>query len=231
MKRRTRQPEREHRRETADAGQVEAAEPVCGTAGWALDQQAVATWREQIDAMMEALQQQVAAFRAQISEGGAFRAELAAQVAAFQAAADSVTRALAAWDGNLELDAGAAVAWLLSVAEAARGAAAQTLAGENSYPWPQILRETAQPAVDAWRGRYGADVEAQYHPPVPRWEIDACRALHDEALADPVIRDPSGIEVAWQACAAFEGQEGREALYGLWDAEEDLVAAVQAARA
>jgi hypothetical protein len=79
--------------------------------------------------------------------------------------------------------------------------------------------------------RHATEVETQYRPPVPQWEIDACGELYEEAMADPAISssDRAEIEAAYQACIALTGREGREALYQLWAAEEALVAAIRAA--
>ena len=192
----------------------------------------VEMWQTHVEGIILAVEGQVATFRAQISEGGAFRTELQAQVDAFKASVASATEALAAWDGVLTLDARAGADYLTSVAAAARAAAAEESAAESEGdPWQQILCDTAQPAVDAWRARHGTEVETQYRPPVPQWEIDACGELYEEAMADPAISssDRAEIEAAYQACIALTGREGREALYQLWAAEEALVAAIRAA--
>jgi hypothetical protein len=136
------------------------------------------------------------------------------------------TRALAAWDGALDVDANAWATWPRSVARTARAMAEEQSAPEaEGDPWTCILCAAAQPAIDAWRARHGDAVESQHHPPVPEWEIEACTTLYDEAMPDRASTNRDGIEPAYHECLTTSGQEGREVLYRLRKAEEALVAA------
>ncbi|HNC97845.1 MAG TPA: hypothetical protein PKW90_17075, partial [Myxococcota bacterium] len=153
----------------------------------AMQEELVEAWRERVESILLAVEAQVAAFRAQVSEGGAFHNSLVREVEEFKGLLAQAEEAFAEWDGVVELDARAGADWLRAVAAAARTAAdeEQFLQEEGADPWPAILRDTAQPAIDAWRGRHQADVESQYSPPVPQWEVDACVQLAGEVLDDP----------------------------------------------
>ncbi len=189
-------------------------------------------WREHVTGMIAAMEAKVAEFHAQVAEGGSFRAELEATVASFQASVAEADIALREWDGVLTFDVAAAVSFLTSTAAAARAAAAEDAArASQGDPWPQILCDVAQPAVDSWRARHQADVESQYQPPIPTWEVEACRAVYAEVMADPSVSEDAkaAVESAWQAVSAQSGGIGRDALYAFWAAEAELSSAVSAA--
>lgn len=197
-----------------------------------LEQQVIETWRVTIDGALAAVEAEVEVFRAAVSDGGSLHVALEARLAAFRAQVTQAAEAFAEWDGVVRFDVSVAVAFLRSTAEAARAAAEAEGPDGTGDPWPAILRDTAMPAILAWRARHADEVAQQYHPTVPAWEVDACRSVHADATADPALSagDRSALDAAWNTVRGFAGQTGREALYGLWEAEEVLIAAVSSAR-
>ena len=127
-------------------------------------------------------------------------------------------------DGVLEFDVAAAGAFLTEVANACREIEVIT---NDEDPWPEILTSISQPKVDAWRAAHEAEVEAIYSPPVPEWEIEACRQVYQQASSDPntgAVKQ-AALDVAMGLIEAQSGKTGRDALYDLWRAEQMLLLA------
>lgn len=198
----------------------------------AIEQGVIDGWASTIGAVVTALEQKIEAFRAEIADGSELHQALEAQLEAFKAQVAEASEAFLAWDGVLRFDVNAAVAFLQSTAEAARAAAALDGPDGQGDPWPAILRDVAIPAIQAWKARHQAEVELQFHPTVPAWEMEACAELQAEVAADPAVSEWGKAQVAraWGVVKGFDGQQGREAVTGFWKAEQDLAWAVSRAR-
>ena len=187
---------------------------------------------ETVSGITDALQIKLDLLQTSIAEGGSFRVELEAQVAAFKEVVHAATEAFLEMDGTIDIDCNAAAGWLSSVADACRKAAEED-AESPEQAWADILASTAQPAVDAWRSQYSDEVDAQYYPEVPPWELAAVEqvwaALSGRTDVDAVR--VSSVENTYNELMSYRGQRGREALLAFWSLESEFVSEVKTAEA
>lgn len=143
------------------------------------------------------------------------------------------TEAFIKWDGQIKIDLAGAGAWLHQIGAAARKAKEVEQKpeaggdGKAGASWPAKVA-SAQQWIDGWKTQNAPRVESQYHPKVPPHEIAAVTAYYQGVKARVGGRPTPSLDQAYAACMQFAGQQGREALYGLWEAENRLVAAAHA---
>ena len=188
-----------------------------------LKEDQLASLRAQLTALANLLTDKVQFFHDAVAVGGSFQVEVQAYADRIKAMLYEATTAFSQWDGVLTFDVAGARAFLESTAVAARSQAAETVFNQED-PWPELVCRLAQPELDSWRERTEADVEAQYHPVVPDWEVDACVAVCQEAhQASTSTAFQKEMSRRQQRCGSYRGQQGREALYALWREEQALL--------
>ncbi len=138
----------------------------------ALKEEQLTALRTQLTALSDLLSEKVQHFHDAVVVGGSFQTEVQAHTDRLKAMLAEATAAFAQWDGVITFDLSGARAFLEATAVAARSQAARDVF-DHEDPWAELVCETAQPELDAWRAQYADLVEAQYHPVVPDWEIHA----------------------------------------------------------
>jgi len=192
----------------------------------------VVSLSETISSITDALQAKLGMVQTSIAEGGSFRVELETQVQIFKATVHATTEAFLQMDATIDIDCGAAAAWLSSVAAACRAAAAEEDQSTQNK-WAEILLKTAQPAVDSWRAQHSDEVETQYYPEVPAWELAAVDAVWGgiSGRTDVDSIRLYHLEKTYNRLAAYRGQKGRDALLDFWSLEGEFAAQVKVVEA
>jgi hypothetical protein len=174
------------------------------------------------------VQQKMATFRRQLSEGGAAHAAIQSSYNTFKQLFDRATKAFAEWDGQIpNIDLSGAGNYLRQVAAAARRAK-EIEAGQRPDPWKDIARNEGQTFVNTWRSQHGDQLRTIYQPRPNPAEMAAVTALYNSVRPRAHGAAAQRLEAAYQRCQQAAGQPGRRALYALWQAENELISAANA---
>lgn len=175
------------------------------------------------------VQQKMATFRRQLSEGGAAHTTLVTQYNNFKQLFARATRAFASWDGQIpNIDLSGAGAYLRQIAAASRRAK-EIEAGQRPDPWKDIAKGEGQTFVNSWRGQHGDQLRTLYQPRPNPAEMAAVNSLYSSVRPRATGAAAQRLDEAYRRCQAASGQPGRRGLYALWQAENDLIAAANAA--
>jgi hypothetical protein len=174
------------------------------------------------------VEQKMAGFRRQLSEGGAAHTAMQTQYNNFKQLFDRATRLFAQWDGQIpQIDLSGAGNFLRQVAAASRRAK-EIEAGQRPDPWKDIAKNEGQTFVNAWRAQHGDQLRVLYQPRPNAAEMAAVTSLYNSVRPRAHGAAAERLDAAYQRCQQAAGQPGRRALYALWAAENELIAAANA---
>ncbi|MEC7984787.1 MAG: DUF4157 domain-containing protein [Myxococcota bacterium] len=164
-------------------------------------------------------------FQESIAAGGELETMLQDELRRVQETTQEVTEAWTAWDGDFSVDFSGAAEWLQQMATQIRDAT--STARQNR--WKEYVQTGAQQHVDYWKQTHEHEVMENFWPNMPAHELSAIEQARTELVNNlSQIDTPEAqarlqeVNLAYQECVAFRGKQGREALEGLWLAEERL---------
>jgi hypothetical protein len=176
---------------------------------------------------------QLAMLHEELAAGGVVEQDLVAVEAKVKQTVADAAVAFAQWSGKIPIDlaqVGAALTELGASATAAAQVEMQTpapaTAATTEDPWRVAARTEGQPFIDSWTGAHEVQLRTIYQPVVAESEIVACQAAHDAALARGGDRFAPLLASRLARCLAYRGATGRDAIYGLWAAEDELLRAI-----
>ncbi|MES2642235.1 MAG: DUF4157 domain-containing protein [Myxococcota bacterium] len=185
-----------------------------------------------LDEMVAWAQAKLLEVQEAIAAGGEVETMLNDELAQMQRLVQMATETFTAWDGRIPLDFTGAASWLREMAASAQESTSQA----KQDRWLEYIKTVAQAYVDQWKAQHGEQVRRNYYPDMPPAELAAIDAAYtalsenytavsqdathpDQALAESRLAE---LNAAYQACVGYRGQKGRDALLGLWQAEERL---------
>lgn len=178
-----------------------------------------------LELAQDEITQTITFFQEAFVAGGELETMLQDELRGAQETAQLAAEAWTSWNGDFSVDFNGAGDFFRKIAEKA----AANMSSAKQDQWKVYVETVAQAYVDDWKSRHDHEVYENFAPFMPPGEIAAVQEVYQLVSANlDAVGTPasdarrSALNDAYQACLSFNGQQGRDALEGLWAAEERL---------